>query len=93
VAPGAEGVLHCGLPAKHPVWMSHGDSVVRAPEGFTVTASSERAAVAAFEDVDRRLAGVQYQPEVATRRTARRCLRRFLREVAGIARPGPPRPS
>jgi len=33
VAPGAEGVLHCGLPAKHPVWMSHGDSVVRARRG------------------------------------------------------------
>ena len=42
--------LHDGLPQRHPVWMSHGDSVVRAPEGFTVTASSERAAVAAFED-------------------------------------------
>ena len=58
------GVLHDGLPARHPVWMSHGDSVVRAPDGFAVTAASERAAVAAFEDPDRRLAGVQYHPEV-----------------------------
>jgi GMP synthase (glutamine-hydrolysing) len=58
------GVLHDGFPQRHPVWMSHGDSVTRAPEGFAVTASSERAAVAAFEDPARRLAGVQYHPEV-----------------------------
>jgi GMP synthase (glutamine-hydrolysing) len=82
---GAEaGTLHEGLPAKHPVWMSHGDSVVRAPEGFTVTASSERAAVAAFEDLDRRLAGVQYHPEVGHSPHGQEVLRRFLHEVAQI---------
>jgi len=47
------GVLHEDLPAHHPVWMSHGDSVTKAPEGFTVTASSEGAPVAGFEN-DRR---------------------------------------
>src|SRR6266702_2862741 len=34
------GVLHTGLPTRHPVWMSHGDSVTAAPAGFTVTAGS-----------------------------------------------------
>jgi len=85
VCSGAEGVLHGGLPARHPVWMSHGDSVVRAPEGFTVTASSQRAAVAAFEDTDRRLAGVQYHPEVGHSPHGQEVLRRFLRDIAGIA--------
>ncbi len=79
------GALHGGLPARHPVWMSHGDSVVRAPEGFTVTASSERAKVAAFEDVERRLAGVQYHPEVGHSPHGQDVLARFLHEVAGIA--------
>jgi GMP synthase (glutamine-hydrolysing) len=78
------GVLHEGMPTTHPVWMSHGDSVVRAPEGFTVTASSERAAVAAFEDLDRRLAGVQYHPEVGHSPHGQEVLRRFLHDVAGI---------
>jgi GMP synthase (glutamine-hydrolysing) len=78
------GVLHQGLPGKHPVWMSHGDSVVRAPDGFTVTASSRRAAVAAFEDLDRRLAGVQYHPEVGHSPHGQQVLHRFLREIAGI---------
>ena len=79
------GALHEGLPARHPVWMSHGDSVVRAPEGFTVTAASERAAVAAFEDRERRLAGVQYHPEVGHSPHGQQVLRRFLHEIAGVA--------
>lgn len=78
------GALHGGLPATHPVWMSHGDSVVRAPDGFTVTAASERAAVAAFEDTERRLAGVQYHPEVGHSPHGQEVLRRFLHDVAGI---------
>lgn len=79
------GALHAGLPARHPVWMSHGDSVVRAPDGFTVTAASERAAVAAFEDRGRRLAGVQYHPEVGHSPHGQQVLRRFLHDVAGVA--------
>jgi GMP synthase (glutamine-hydrolysing) len=79
------GALHAGLPARHPVWMSHGDSVVRAPEGFRVTAASERAAVAAFEDRVRRLAGVQYHPEVGHSPHGQQVLRRFLHDVAGLA--------
>ena len=80
-----EGALHEGLPGRHPVWMSHGDSVVRAPDGFTVTASSERATVAAFEDRERRLAGVQYHPEVGHSPHGQQVLRRFLHDLAGIA--------
>jgi GMP synthase (glutamine-hydrolysing) len=82
VLPG--GVLHGGLPARHPVWMSHGDGVSRAPAGFTVTASSPGAPVAAFEDTSRRLAGVQYHPEVAHSPHGQEVLRRFLRDIAGI---------
>ncbi|MBC3193893.1 glutamine-hydrolyzing GMP synthase [Pseudonocardia sp. C8] len=84
---GTPGALHGGLPGRHPVWMSHGDSVTAAPEGFTVTASSDRVAVAAFEDTARRLAGVQYHPEVGHSPHGQEVLRRFLHDVAGI-RPG-----
>jgi GMP synthase (glutamine-hydrolysing) len=65
------------------VWMSHGDSVDRAPEGFRVTASSAGAAVAAFEDLDRRLAGVQFHPEVRHTERGQAVLERFLFDVAG----------
>jgi GMP synthase (glutamine-hydrolysing) len=78
------GVLHADLPRRHPVWMSHGDSVTEAPSGFTVTAGSTGAPVAAFEDTDRRFAGVQYHPEVAHSPHGQEVLRRFLHDVAGL---------
>ncbi|WP_307849711.1 glutamine-hydrolyzing GMP synthase [Qaidamihabitans albus] len=78
------GALHEELPARHPVWMSHGDCVTKAPEGFTVTAGSEGAPVAGFEDTRRGLAGVQYHPEVAHSPHGQEVLRRFLHEIAGI---------
>ncbi|QSB15602.1 glutamine-hydrolyzing GMP synthase [Natronosporangium hydrolyticum] len=78
-------VLFTGLPERQDVWMSHGDSVVAAPPGATVTASSERTPVAAFEDPERRIAGVQFHPEVAHTPYGQRLLTRFLRDIAGIA--------
>src|SRR3978361_2167629 len=54
------GVLMKGLPSSQSVWMSHGDAVTRAPAGFVVTASTAGTPVAAFEDVARGLAGVQF---------------------------------
>ncbi|GAA4477881.1 glutamine-hydrolyzing GMP synthase [Rhodococcus olei] len=79
------GILHEGLPTTQPVWMSHGDAVTDAPHGFEVTATSAGAPVAAFEDRARRLAGVQYHPEVLHSPHGQQVLTRFLREIAGIA--------
>ncbi|MFC9252678.1 glutamine-hydrolyzing GMP synthase [Amycolatopsis thailandensis] len=81
---GEGGVLHAGLPSSQPAWMSHNDSVTKAPEGATVTASSDGAAVAGFEDVERRFAGVQYHPEVHHSPHGQEVLRRFLHDIAGI---------
>ena len=58
------GELHSDLPDTQPVWMSHGDAVTSAPAGFEVIATSAGAPVAGFENRARRLAGVQYHPEV-----------------------------
>jgi GMP synthase (glutamine-hydrolysing) len=73
------------LPDSLGVWMSHGDSVATAPPGFAVTATTTDTPIAAFEDVSRRLAGVQYHPEVAHTQYGQEVLRRFLHEIAGIA--------
>lgn len=78
------GVLHAGLNEEHPVWMSHGDSVTAAPEGFTVTASTPGAPVAAFECPERGFAGVQYHPEVMHSPYGQQVLTRFLTEIAGL---------
>lgn len=73
-----------GLPEVQNVWMSHGDSVQLAPAGFTVTASSAGAAVAAFEDLSRGLAGVQFHPEVMHSEHGQKVLEHFLYDIAKI---------
>ncbi|BBZ49338.1 glutamine-hydrolyzing GMP synthase [Mycobacterium heidelbergense] len=78
------GELHSGLPSVQPVWMSHGDAVTAAPDGFDVVASSAGAAVAAFENRGRRLAGVQYHPEVMHTPHGQQVLNRFLHDFAGL---------
>jgi GMP synthase (glutamine-hydrolysing) len=78
------GVLHGGLPTVQPVWMSHGDAVTDAPAGFEVTGTTAGAPVAAFENRARRLAGVQYHPEVLHSPHGQQVLSRFLHELAGI---------
>src|SRR5262249_51766056 len=77
-------LLFDGLPAEQTVWMSHGDSVSRAPDGFTVTATSAGAAVAAFEDLEHRHAGVQFPPEVMHTVHGQAVLEHFLFDVAGL---------
>ncbi|MER7890408.1 glutamine-hydrolyzing GMP synthase [Micromonospora sp. NPDC094482] len=78
------GVLLRDLPADLPVWMSHGDCVTEAPAGFTVTAESAGAPVAAFEDLTGRRAGVQFHPEVGHTAHGQEMLTRFLYDIAGI---------
>lgn len=79
------GVLLSGLPTTQQVWMSHGDAVSQAPEGFTVTSATAGAPVASFEDTERRLAGVQFHPEVLHTDHGQAILTAFLRDVAGLA--------
>lgn len=54
--------------AHQTVWMSHGDEVVRLPEGFNVVARSVQGSVAAIADPSRKFYGLQYHPEVKCRR-------------------------
>ncbi len=75
-----------GLPERQAVWMSHRDAVVKAPPGFTVIAATVDSPVAAMEDLERRLCGVQFHPEVAHTPRGQDVLKRFLYEVCD-ARP------
>ena len=81
----AEGsCLFDGTPEDQIVWMSHGDAVQGAPEGFTVTASTTETPVAAFESRERRLYGLQWHPEVGHSQFGQDALKNFLYEGAGI---------
>jgi GMP synthase (glutamine-hydrolysing) len=76
------GALAAGLPEGQTVWMSHRDTVVAAPDGAEVTASSPSTPVAAFEDPVRRLYGVQFHPEVVHTPHGQDILKNFLYGVA-----------
>jgi GMP synthase (glutamine-hydrolysing) len=76
--------LFNGQVAEQSVWMSHGDSVTAAPAGMKVTASSPGAPVAAFEDDERKLYGVQWHPEVVHSTYGQRVLENFLIRGAGL---------
>ena len=82
VSVGTAGILLADIPATHNVWMSHGDSVSQAPEGFTVLASTDGTPVAAFEDTARSMAGVQWHPEVLHSEHGQRVLEHFLWDIA-----------
>ncbi|ACQ81282.1 GMP synthase, large subunit [Beutenbergia cavernae DSM 12333] len=81
----AAGVLLAGTPERQTAWMSHGDAVHRAPDGFEVLATSSGSPVAAFEDRARRLYGVQWHPEVRHSAHGQEVLERFLYDGAGLS--------
>ncbi|MFF5564203.1 glutamine-hydrolyzing GMP synthase [Streptomyces sp. NPDC012623] len=79
-----DSTLFEGTPAEQAVWMSHGDACSAAPAGFTVTASTDVVPVAAFEDNEKKLYGVQYHPEVLHSTHGQQVLEHFLYRGAGI---------
>jgi len=80
-----DGVLFADQPGTQTCWMSHGDRVETAPPGFTVTASTDATPVAAFENSETRMFGVQWHPEVVHSDFGQRVLENFLWNGAGIA--------
>ncbi len=78
VRRGGESLLFADLPADQTAWMSHRDSVVRPPDGFGGTATTDTTPVAAMEDRERGLYAVQFHPEVAHTPRGTDILRHFL---------------
>ena len=78
------GTLLASQPDLQVCWMSHGDQVMEAPSGFEVLASTVTTPVAAFENLDKRIFGVQWHPEVKHSEQGQQVLKNFLYEGAGI---------
>ena len=78
-----DAALFHDLASEQVVWMSHRDSVVAAPPGARVTASSPTTPIAAFEDPARGLYAVQFHPEVVHTPHGQHMLETFLHDVAG----------
>jgi GMP synthase (glutamine-hydrolysing) len=80
-----ESPLFRDLPAEQTAWMSHNDSVIAAPPGATVTASSPATPIAGFDDRSRGLYAVQFHPEVVHTPYGQDILKNFLYDVVGAA--------
>jgi GMP synthase (glutamine-hydrolysing) len=78
------GVLLQDMPATDTVWMSHGDAVTRAPDGFRVTARTDQIPIAAMEDPSRGMYAVQFHPEVSHTRHGQDVLKRFLYDACDL---------
>lgn len=64
------------------VWMSHGDSVDRIPEGFRVTASTPTCPYTVVENDEKRFYGVQFHPEVVHSKEGMKMIRAFVLDIA-----------
>ncbi len=75
-----ETELFAEMPFELDVWMSHGDSVVRLPEGFHKTAETGDI-VTAIENKTEKIYAVQFHPEVAHTPLGKEILRNFLFDI------------
>jgi len=74
-------LLFRDLPLKQTVWMSHRDSVKTPPPGFKAVAGTESTPIAAFENLKKKLFGVQFHPEVIHTPEGMEILKNFLYEA------------
>ena len=75
--------IFASLPASQSVWMSHGDAVTQAPAGFSICAVTADTPIAAFEDRDGKIAGVQFHPEVLHSEHGQAIFKNWLINIAG----------
>jgi len=81
---GEPGILLADLAPVEHVWMSHGDAVTSAPQGFRVTSRTEAIPIASMEDPERGLFAVQFHPEVAHTPKGTAVMKRFLYDGCGL---------
>ena len=65
------------------VWMSHGDKVIEAPQGFDIIASTPSCPVAIMADDSRPYYGLQFHPEVTHTLQGEALLGRFVTQSCG----------
>jgi len=83
IVPNAtESALFANLPSRIDVWMSHGDHIAKAPDGFEIIGTSGNSPVAAM--AKGKLVGIQFHPEVQHTPQGADILRNFLVDIAGI---------
>lgn len=80
-----KSVLFQGLPEKATSWMSHNDYIGKLPEGFESVAHTENCPVAAMENPEKKIYGLQFHPEVMHTQHGNEMLHNYLYQVCGAA--------
>jgi len=80
---GCDCPLFDGLPSEFQVWMSHGDKLHELPEGFKYVAGTENAEFVTMENIEKRMWGLQFHPEVTHSPLGKDMLRNFIVNIAG----------
>ncbi len=70
---------------KSKVWMSHGDTIMSLPDNFNIIGSTETVEIAALEQKDGNIFGVQFHPEVMHTIEGRKILKNFLFDICGCS--------
>jgi GMP synthase (glutamine-hydrolysing) len=74
--------LFAGVKKTTEVWMSHGDSVLKVPKNFSITASTTDCAITTMADEKNQIYGVQFHPEVDHTIEGRKMLENFVLKIA-----------
>jgi GMP synthase (glutamine-hydrolysing) len=75
-----------GMSPGSQVWMSHGDTILRIPENFSVIASTGDVKVAGFRIRDEQTYGIQFHPEVYHSTEGQALLKNFVADICGCSR-------
>ncbi len=76
-------LLFKSIPKKSTIWMSHGDKVKYMPSGFKRIGRSKNTSIAAFANLDKKLFGVQFHPEVAHTQFGKGIIKNFVKDICG----------
>lgn len=71
------------LAGKIKVWMSHGDKVTQVPQGFEIIASTPACPIAAIENAEQQIYGLQFHPEVSHTEKGLQILQNFVVDICG----------
>ncbi|MCP4706964.1 MAG: glutamine-hydrolyzing GMP synthase, partial [candidate division Zixibacteria bacterium] len=80
-----ESRLFKGVEINSRVWMSHGDSIISFPDNYNVIASTETVKIAAVENNDKNIFGLQFHPEVAHTDKGKKILHNFLFDICNCS--------
>lgn len=81
----APDILFEGIGEHSVVWMSHGDSLTKLPDNFEVIAHTENAPICSVRNIERKIWGVQFHPEVHHTTDGKIILNNFVKKICGCA--------